>query len=134
MPLDGHVRADQMTAAVKLLHLADFMETLELGQVDLRTVHHSCGAVHCAWGWGEIIGLFPRSGGNEDDSEWTDEMSSAEQGRSKILGLTYKQFRYCFGIGYQFRSLDRPYTPADVARHLRQTAAELANDGSPSGE
>ncbi len=134
MPRDGHVQADQMTAAVKLLHLADYMETLELGQVDLRTVHHSCGAVHCAWGWGEVIGLFPRSGGNEDDSEWTNEMLSAEQGRSEILGLTYKQFRYCFGIGYQFRSLDRPYTPADVARHLRHTAAELQKDRSQPGE
>ena len=128
MPRDGHVQADQMTAPAKLLHLADYMETLELGQVDLRTVHHSCGTVHCAWGWGETIGLFPRSGGIEDDSEWTNEMMSAEQGHSKILGLTYKQFRYCFGIGYQFRSLDRPYTPADLARHLRHTAAEMEAD------
>ncbi len=128
MPLDGKIPADQMTAAAKLLHLADFMATLELGQVDLRTVHHACGAAHCAWGWGEVIGLFPRSGGPEDDSEWTSEMLSAEAGRSEILGLTYQQFRHCFGIGYQFRSLNRPYTPADVARHLRDTAAELEND------
>jgi hypothetical protein len=128
MPLDGNTSVDQMTAAAKLLHLADFMETLELEQVDLRTVHHPCGAAHCVWGWGEVIGLFPRSDGSEDDSEWTNEMVSAEEGCSKILGLTYKQFRYCFGIGYQFRSLDRPYTPADVAHHLRDTAAELESD------
>ena len=128
MPRDGNIPVEQMTAAAKLLHLADFMETLELAQVDLRTVHHRCGAAHCAWGWGEVIGLFPRSDGDEDDSEWTNEMLSAEQGCSKILGLSYQQFRHCFGIGYQFRLLNRPYTPADVARHLRHTAAALEQD------
>ena len=128
MPHDGNIPVEQMTAAAKLRHLADFMETLEPGQVDLRTVHHSCGAAHCAWGWGEIIGLFPRSEGIEDDSEWTREMLSAEQGCSRILALTYQQFRHCFGIGYQFRSLGRPYAPADVARNLRQTAAVLEQD------
>lgn len=127
MPRDGHHSADQMTAVQKLLHLADFMETLEQGQLDLRTVHHPCGAAHCAWGWGETIGLFPRFAGDgeEDDAGWTREMLSAEKGRSTILGLTDRQFRACFGIGYQFRTLVRPYTPADVARNLRQTAAEL---------
>jgi hypothetical protein len=116
-----------MTAAQKLLRLADFMETLDQEQLDLRTVHHSCGAVHCAWGWGETIGLFPRSTGDgeEDDAGWTREMLSAEEGRSTLLGLTDRQFRACFGIGYQFRSLGRPYRPADVARNLRRTAAEL---------
>lgn len=140
MPRDGIIPinhpADQMTAAAKLHQLADFMETLELGQLDLRTVHHPCGAAHCAWGWGETIGLFPRSTGekdgeeegDEDDAGWTREMLSAEDGCSTVLGLTDKQFRTCFGIGYQFRFLDRPYTPADVARHLRQTAAELETD------
>lgn len=131
MPRDGGIPTDrplgEMTAAAKLHHLADFMETLERSQLDLRTVHHPCGAAHCAWGWGETIGLFPRPTENDedDDSGWTREMLSAEDGRSTILGLTDKQFRVCFGIGYQFRSLGRPYTPADVARHLRQTAAEL---------
>ena len=127
MPRDGNIPIDRMSAAEKLRHLADFMETLELGQLDLRTVHHACGAVHCAWGWGETIGLFPRSTseGEEDDAAWTREMLSAEEGCSTILGLTDKQFRSCFGIGYQFRSLNRPYTPADVAQNLRQTAAEL---------
>ena len=105
MPLDGNITADQVTAAAKLFHLAEFMETLETEQVDFRTVHHACGAAHCAWGWGKIIGLFPRSHGNEDDSEWTNEMETAQEGRSLILGLTDKQFRHCFGIGYQFRSL-----------------------------
>ena len=52
-------------------------------------------------------------------------MESAEEGLSTILGLTDKQFRACFGIGYQFRFLGRPYTPADVAHNLRLTAAEL---------
>lgn len=127
MPRDGIISTDQLTAAEKLRQLADFMETLELGQLDLRTVHHACGAAHCAWGWGETIGLFPRfdNEGDEDDAGWTREMLSAEQGSSMILGLTDKQFRACFGIGYQFRSLNRPYTPADVAHNLRQTAAEL---------
>ena len=125
MPLDGTIPANQVTAKAKLLLLADFMETLDVGQVDLRTVHHPCGAAHCAWGWGEVIGLFPQSSGIEDDSEWADELLSAEVGCSKILGLTHQQFRHCFGIGYQFRSLGRPYLPADVARHLRQTAEEL---------
>ena len=125
MPLDGTIPANQLTAKAKLLLLADFMETLDVGQVDLRTVHHPCGAAHCAWGWGEVIGLFPQSSGIEDDSEWAEEMVSAEMGCSKILGLTYQQFRHCFGIGYQFRSLGRPYLPADVARHLRQIAEEL---------
>jgi len=125
MPFDGEIPVTDMTAAAKLLYLAEFLETLELGQVDLRTVHHPCGTAHCAWGWGEIIGLFPRSGGAEDDSEWANEMLSAENGQSEILGLTDKQFRYCFGIGYQFRALNRRYTPADIAQHLRHTAAEL---------
>lgn len=125
MPLDGKTPTDQMAAAAKLLHLAEVMETLAVEQVDLRTVHHPCGAVHCAWGWGEVTGLFPRPDGDEDDAGWAEEMLSAEDGCSKILGLSYQQFRYCFGIGYQFRSLDRPYTPADVARHLRDTAAAL---------
>ena len=75
-----------------------------------------------------MIGLFPRpenTAEDEDDAGWADEMSSAEEGRSNILGLTFEQFRYCFGMGYQFRALNRPYTPADVARHLRGTAAAL---------
>ena len=127
MPRDGNIPTAQMTATAKLHHLADFMETLEHGQLDLRTVHHACGAAHCAWGWGETIGLFPLSTGEgeEDDAGWSREMLSAEEGCSAILGLTDKQFRACFGIGYQFRFLDRPYTPADVAQNLRQTAAEL---------
>jgi hypothetical protein len=132
MPRDGNIPTDQMAASAKLLHLADFMDTLEHGQVDLRTVHHPCGAAHCAWGWGEVIGLFPKADGNEDDAGWADEMLSAERGCSEILGLTYRKFRYCFGIGYQFRSLDRPYTPQDIARHLRQTAEELGNNEARS--
>ena len=134
MPLDGTFSVDQMTAAMKLRRLADFMETLEPGQVDLRTVHHPCGAAHCAWGWGGMIGLFPRSedpeegADEENDAGWADEMFSAEEGRSNILGLTFEQFRYCFGMGYQFRSLGRPYTPADVAGHLRSTATAIEAD------
>ena len=84
LPIDrpANLPIDRMTAAEKLLHLADFMETLELAQLDLRTVHHPCGAAHCAWGWGETIGLFPPSTGekdgeeegDEDDAGWTREM------------------------------------------------------------
>ena len=127
MPRDGNLPAEQMTPAAMLLHLADFMDTLEPGLLDLRTVHHPCGSAHCAWGWGETIGLFPASAGgrDEDDSVWENERISAEQGCSAILGLDDRQFRHCFGIGYQFRELGRPYTPADVARHLRETAAAL---------
>ena len=127
MPRDGNSPIDHMTAAAKLRHLADFMETLETEQLDLRTVHHACGAAHCAWGWGETIGLFPRpkDQDEEDDAGWTREMLSAEEGQSAILGLADKQFRTCFGIGYQFRLLGRPYTPADVAHNLRLTATEL---------
>lgn len=125
MPRDGRIRTDQMTAAEKLRYLADFMETLDPDQLDLRTVHHACGSAHCAWGWGETIGLFPAPEGEADDAGWTREMRSAEAGCSAQLGLTDRQFRACFGIGYQFRYLDRRYTPADVARHLRRTAAEL---------
>lgn len=125
MPLDGKMPSDQAMAAAKLRQLADFLETLDTTQVDLRSVHHACGAAHCAWGWGEVIGVFPRTEGTADDSGWTAEMLGAEEGRSDILGLTDKQFRYCFGIGYQFRHLNRAYTPSDVARHLRETAAEL---------
>ena len=125
MPRDGNHPTDPMTAAQKLRHLADFMETLAPDRLDLRTVHHACGTVHCAWGWGEVIGVFPRSQGADDDAGWAAEMHSAEDGRSILLGLTREQFRACFGMGYQFRTLGRPYTPADVARHLRLTAAEL---------
>ena len=125
MPRDGDIPADQMTAAAKLRYLAECMETLEPGLLDLRTVHHPCGSAHCAWGWGETIGLFPHAVEGEDDSIWESEMAGAEEGRSTILGLDDRQFRHCFGIGYQFRKLGRPYTPADVARHLRETAAAL---------
>jgi hypothetical protein len=121
---------ERMPPAAKLRHLAEYMETLEVGQVDLRSVHHACGAAHCAWGWGEMIGLFPRAEGEADDSGWTAEMESAEKGRSALLGLTDRQFRHCFGIGYQFRRLGRPYTPSDVAAHLRQTADELERAGA----
>lgn len=133
MPRDGNTPLKQMTAAAKLRYLADFMETLESEQLDLRTVHHACGSVHCAWGWGEEIGIFPRSESQDDDAAWADEMASAEQGRSRTLGLTDKQFRSCFGMGYQFRKLGRPYAPADVARYLNETAAELeeAEGGQP---
>ena len=127
MPRDGDIPTDRMTAAAKLLFLADFMDTLEPDLLDLRTVHHPCGSAHCAWGWGETIGLFPISALGEDDAVWEDEMLSAEKGRSTLLGLTEKQFRHCFGIGYQFRRLGRPYTPSDVARHLRETASMLAD-------
>ncbi len=125
MPRDGNLPVDQMTAAAKLRELAEFMETLEPGRLDLRTVHHSCGAAHCAWGWGEVIGLFPRPENDEDDAVWADEMLSAKDGRSTILGLNDAQFRACFGMGYQFRRLGRPYTPADVAQRLRETAVVL---------
>jgi hypothetical protein len=126
MPRDGETPVEQMTAAAKLLHLAEYMETLDEGQLDLRTVHHACGTAHCAWGWGETIGLFPKPVGDEDDAIWADEMQSAkEDGRSLILGLTDEQFRQCFGMGYQFRFLGRPYTPTDVAQNLRETAAAL---------
>ncbi len=54
-------------------------------------------------------------------------METAEEGRSEMLGLDRGQFRHCFGLGYQFRTLGRPYTPQDVARHLRETAAELSS-------
>jgi hypothetical protein len=130
MPRDGSNISDHLTAAATLRELADFMETLDSDQLDLRTVHHACGAAHCAWGWGETIGLFPRVAdqGEEDDAGWTREMESAEEGRSALLGLTEKQFRTCFGIGYQFRRLGRPYTPADVAANLRLTATELETE------
>ena len=125
MPFDGKIDLTRMTAAEKLRHLADFMDTLEPDRLDLRTVHHPCGSAHCAWGWGETIGLFPKSAAGEDDSVWEAEMLSAGQGRSMLLGLDEKQFRHCFGIGYQFRRLGRRYTPSDVARHLRETASVL---------
>jgi hypothetical protein len=128
MPRDGTAPADQKTASAKLLELAEFMDDLDGELLDLRTVHHACGTAHCAWGWGEVIGLFPRSDSTEDDAAWALEMESAQEGHSRILGLTDAQFRYCFGMGYQFRKLDRPYTPADVARHLRETAKELDVD------
>lgn len=117
-----------MTATDKLHRLAAFMDDLDPDLLDLRTVHHACGTAHCAWGWGEVIGVFPRSDGAEDDSVWADELESAQAGRSRILGLTETQFRHCFGMGYQFRKLGRPYTPADVARHLRETARALTDD------
>lgn len=142
MPRDASLPFGPVTAADKLRHLAEFMETLAVDQVDLRHVHHGCGAAHCAWGWGEVIGLFPRAGESaagdeggetEDDAGWEAEMLSAQTGRSALLGLTDKQFRHCFGIGYQFRRLGRSYTPADVARHLRETAAELELDTVGAG-
>ena len=128
MPKDGAITTDQMTAAAKLRALAEFMDDLDGDLLDLRTVHHACGTAHCAWGWGEVIGLFPKSEGAEADSVWALEWDSAQDGQSHILGLTDAQFRHCFGMGYQFRKLGRPYTPADVARHLRETADQLESD------
>ena len=124
MPRDGTIEAEQ-TAAEKLLELAEFMDDLDSDLLDLRTVHHACGTAHCAWGWGEGIGLFPKSQGADEDSVWAAEWESAQDGCSRILGLSEAQFRHCFGMGYQFRKLGRPYTPADVARHLRDTASAL---------
>jgi hypothetical protein len=48
VPFDGKIDPDRMTAAEKLCHLADFMDTLEPDLLDLRTVHHRCGSAHCA--------------------------------------------------------------------------------------
>lgn len=131
MPRDFDIAPSPTTAAERLLALADFMDDLDAGLLDMRTVHHSCGTVHCAWGWGEQIGLFPRADKSDDESDndavWTREMETAEEGRSEMLGLDRGQFRHCFGLGYQFRTLGRPYTPQDVARHLRETAAELSS-------
>lgn len=115
------------TPAAKLRHLADFLEEVDPDNLDLRTVHHACGSAHCAWGWGEVIGLFPKPpAGMDDDSVWDAERESAAAGRSQLLSLSDAQFRRCFGMGYQFRHLDRPYTPADVAGNLRDVADELA--------
>lgn len=130
MPRDGKIAADELTAAAKLRHLAEFMDDLDADRLDLRTVHHACGTAHCAWGWGEVIGLLPRPADGEDDAVWAAELESAQEGRSDILGLSDEQFRRCFGMGYQFRRLGRPYTPADVARNLRETASELEPDGA----
>lgn len=127
MPRDGTTPPEIRMARAKLLELAEFMDDLGKDFLDLRTVHHACGTAHCAWGWGEVIGLFPKSEDEEADSVWTAEMESAQEGHSHLLGLDDIQFRHCFGMGYQFRKLERPYTPADVARNLRATASELHN-------
>ena len=65
MPKDGTLTSDKMTAVAKLNALAEFMDDLDGDFLDLRTVHHACGTAHCAWGWGEVIGLFPKSEGME---------------------------------------------------------------------
>ena len=125
MPKDGSIIIDQLSAATKLRTLADFMTDLDADLLDLRTVHHACGTAHCAWGWGEVIGLFPKSNDGDEEAVWAQEMESAAKGCSTILGLNDAQFRHCFGMGYQFRNLGREYKPDDVARHLRETASEL---------
>ena len=71
------------------------------------------------------ISVFPRSSGREDNSEWVSELLNAENGQNQMLGLTGKKVRYFYGIDYQFHALNRLYMPADIARHLRHTAAEL---------
>lgn len=130
MPRDGTTPPEIRTTSAKLLELAEFMDDLDNDLLDLRTVHHACGTAHCAWGWGEVIGLFPKSEDEEADSVWAAEMESAQDGHSHLLGLDDTQFRHCFGMGYQFRKLGRPYTPADVARSLRETVAELGNSNA----
>jgi hypothetical protein len=130
MPRDATTLPEIRTARAKLIELAEFMDELDNDLLDLRTVHHACGTAHCAWGWGEVIGLFPKSEDEEADSVWAAEMESAQEGLSRLLGLNDTQFRRCFGMGYQFRKLGRPYTPADVARNLRATAAELSNSSA----
>ena len=66
MPKDGSIIIDQLSATTKLRTLADFMTDLDADLLDLRTVHHACGTAHCAWGWGEVIGLFPKSNDGND--------------------------------------------------------------------
>lgn len=103
------------TTAEKFYILADVIESKPPCRVNMLDWHSECGTAHCAFGWGEVIGLFPRF-------ETTDERFDYMQ---NDLGLTWGQSDHCFGSGSQFLYLNRHYTPADVARHLRETAREL---------
>ncbi len=107
--------------AEKLRALADFMETLPPEKVNMGHVH--CGTAHCAWGWADLLGMVPS--GDAFDL-WRDEMAASRVCVSPIFGFrSLDRFIYCFGSGRQFDYLNRPYTPADVARHLRETADDL---------
>ena len=105
------------TTAGKLRYLADFMETLKPEQVRMRVVHTVCGTAHCAYGWGEVIGLI------DIDPSWQTGCISPQVIRG--LGLNSEQWMHAFGDGTQFAYLPRAYTLADVARHLREGAAEV---------
>ncbi len=128
MPFDGKI-ADYLDPKTfspikKLEHLANFMETLEEEQVIMEQVH--CGSSHCAWGWGEMIGLFDKDNGNNIGSNsYNIEDASSQCGHSNVLGLSESQFKYCFGSGSQLHYLRRQPLIHDVARHLRNTADEL---------
>lgn len=117
MPFDAidysKIDYSTFTPAEKLRVLADFIETLPAKAVDMHDYH--CGTAACALGWAERIGMI----------------ASAEREHIScdVFGLyRYEQIMHAFGCGEQFHYLNRPYTPADVARHLRETAAELEAD------
>ena len=104
----------------RLRHLADFIETLPPEKVDMGDYY--CGTAACALGWASRMPEFQTRGmpPNVDASTTTD----TEFFGLGALAVGSPAF-FCFGTGSQFRYLGRPYTPADVARHLRETADEL---------
>ena len=143
MPFDGNPTnftaspeaLQALSPAAKLLYLAKFMEGLRPEQIDMQHVHSDCNTAHCAWGWGEEIGMIslaPERYGQYSPSSYCSESDSAESKCSIIFELNKRQFIHAFGPGHQFgqdsEGNSNPYTPADVARHLREVAAELGHD------
>lgn len=116
MPKEVMPVHDLDTAWGFLRHLADIVESKVPEKVFMEAFHKSCGTAHCAWGWAEIT------------PELRARMSDKSTSYMKLYywrmstGLTPEEADYCFGSGYQFAYLRRPYTPADVARHLREVA------------
>ena len=124
MPLDGtladHIDLTAFRPAAMLLYLADHMEGLSPGQVDMRVVHNTCGTQHCAYGWAENLGLVPKDSFLEE-TRYRDHLGW----RSPNFGLNLTQHMHCFDDGPQFYYLNRRPTIDDVVRHLREVAAEL---------
>ncbi len=121
-----------MKTSKKLNILADFLATVDEEKLIMINVHNLCGTAHCAWGWGEVLELFPRgkpTGGLIDGVPWFNTWDKYDI-YGDVLGLSERQNDYCFGFGSQFDYLDRKWTREDVVRHLLETAIELEAEGN----
>ena len=126
---EARIQHDLGTYWGRLRYLADFIETKPLSLVCMSRFH--CGTAHCALGWAETMPEFQALGIKSSYHVCGRDLIEVVEHNISIFGITVsnKRYGYCFGYGAQFYYLGRLYTPADVARHLRETADELEVKG-----